>query len=178
MAKKLVIRNKTSAELIELGFIGCENSSYCHKREQKLYTKNIILHETKNNQNEYFVEIPTSSIFTKQENAYENLYNFILENKDKDKSFWCQDKVLASGFEMKDVPNFYMDSKTGEIITSKEKRNLVKGLNLIKGLLTNDDRTHFPLSLEDTINPLIQLSEYIELVDLDLENNVDIDMER
>ena len=79
---------------------------------------------------------------------------------------------------MKEVPNFYMVSKTGEIITSKEKRNLVKGLNLIKGLLTNDDRTHFPLSLEDTINPLIQLSEYIELVDLDLENNVDIDMER
>lgn len=74
-----------------------------------------------------------------------------------------------------------MDSKTGEIITSKEKRNLVKGLNLIKGLLTNDDddnRILFPLSIEDTINPLIQLSEYIELVDLDLENNVDIDMER
>ena len=36
MAKKLVIRNKTSAELIELGFIGCENSSYCYKREQNL----------------------------------------------------------------------------------------------------------------------------------------------
>ena len=80
---------------------------------------------------------------------------------------------------MKDVSNFYIDSKTGEIITSKEKRNLVKGLNLIKGLLTNDDdKTHFPLSIEDTINPLIKLSEYIELVDLDLENNVDIDMER
>ena len=93
MGKKLVIRNKTKEELLELEFIGCENSSYCHKKEQKLYTKNIILHETKNNQNEYFVEIPTSSIFTKQENAYENLYNFILENKDKDKSFWCQDKV-------------------------------------------------------------------------------------
>ena len=87
---------------------------------------------------------------------------------------------MASGFKMKDVSNFYMDSKTGEIITSKEKRNLVKGLNLIKGLLTNDDdnRILFPLSIEDTINPLIQLSEYIELVDLDLENNVDIDMER
>lgn len=122
MAKKLVIRNKTSVELIELGFIGCENSSYCHKREQNLHTKNIILYETKNNQNEYFVEIPTTSIFKKKENAYENLYNFILENKDKDKSFWCQDIILASGFQMKDVSNFYIDSKTGEIITRKEKK--------------------------------------------------------
>ena len=43
MGKKLVIRNKTKEELLELEFIGCENSSYCHKREQKLYTKNIIL---------------------------------------------------------------------------------------------------------------------------------------
>lgn len=45
-------------------------------------------------------------------------------------------------------------------------------------LLVSDNRSVFPLSIEDTINPLIQLSEYIELVDLDLENNVDIDMER
>ncbi len=79
---------------------------------------------------------------------------------------------MASGFEMKDVSNFYIDSKTGEIITRKEKKSLVMEL------LVSDNRSVFPLSIEDTINPLIQLSEYIELVDLDLENNVDIDMER
>lgn len=168
---KSIVMNKTREELLDLGFEDYGRYSYLLKVSSVNNSDNLInFVETKYNENEYILSITTTNIFKKNENAYENLYNFILENKDKDNSFWSYDRVLASGHALKDIPRFYIDSLNGEIVNDEEKRKHTRYLGRLfkKTNETLEDRTFFPVLNKYLVEPLIKLSEHIKLVDLDL----------
>ncbi len=166
---KSIVMNKTREELLDLGFEDYGKHGYLLKVSENRNDKFLSFFETIYGENELVLEI-TDASFPDHENAYENLYNFILENKNKNNSFWSYDRILASGYEIKDRAYFYLDSLSGEIVHQNEKRkhmiNISKHFKETNELL--EDRTFYPISNKYLVEPLIKLSEHIKLVDLDL----------
>ena len=106
---KSIVMNKTREELLDLGFEDYGKHGYLLKVSENRNDKFLSFFETIYGENELVLEI-TNASFPDHENAYENLYNFILENKNKNNSFWSYDRILASGYEIKDRAYFYLDS--------------------------------------------------------------------
>lgn len=165
---KSIVMNKTREELLDLGFEKLGKYSYILPIKE--HNNYFIFSESKYNDNEYILEISDVS-FPDNENAYENLYNFILENKEKTNDFWEYDKILESGFKLNNLSNYFLDSKDGSIVHKNIKSEHSKSLySLYKNIddIVNDDRTFYPLSKKEVVEPLILVLDYIELVDLDL----------
>ncbi len=164
-------------KLLELGFEKLGKYSYILPIKE--HNNYFMFSESKYNDNEYILEISDVS-FPDNENAYENLYDFILENKEKTNDFWEYDKILESGFKLNNLSNYFLDSKDGSIvhknIKSEHSKSLYSLYKNIKNLLNiddivNDNRTFYPLSKKEVVEPLILVLDYIELVDLDLKYN-------
>lgn len=149
-------------KLLELGFEKLGKYSYILPIKE--HNNYFMFSESKYNDNEYILEISDVS-FPDNENAYENLYDFILENKEKTNDFWEYDKILESGFKLNNLSNYFLDSKDGSIV----HKNIKNLLNIDD--IVNDDRTFYPLSKKEVVEPLILVLDYIELVDLDLKYN-------
>lgn len=175
-------------KLIELGFkeLGKHGLTYPVKKHDNA----ITFFESRYNKDEYILEIIDSG-FPDHENTYTNLYNFVLENKDKNEEFWSYDKKFDNGLELNGLSNYFLDSKDGTVVSkeikSEHSRYLGSLYKQAKDLLNindidNEDRTFYSLSKKDIINPLIKVLDYIELVDLDIKyenyNNDNEDFER
>lgn len=175
-------------KLIELGFK--ELGKNCYYFPIREHHHIITFFESKYNNNEYVLEILDSG-FPDNENTYENLYNFVLENKDKNEEFWSYDKKFDNGLELNGLSNYFLDSKDGNVVSKEIKSEHSRYLGSLykhaKDLLNiddieNEDRSFYTLSKLDIVDPLIKVLDYIELVDLDIKykdyNNDNEDFER